>query len=64
MKVIKHGKNFINIICSNCNCLYQIKSNEAKKETKNFNDYDVIIKYFKCPECHTKIIIETRGIEK
>ena len=65
MEVLKHGKKFRIIVCSECECEFQFGITEIQNERIGTPDseYYAILDYIECPECGHRMYIEQRTIE-
>lgn len=65
MEVLKHGKKFRIITCSECDCEFQFAVTEiqTKKIVTPDSEYYESLDYIECPECGHRIYLEQRIIE-
>ena len=65
MKILKHGKEFDKnriVTCEKCKCKFEYDDSDVLVE-KGFTFTTNIAlsgNYVKCPECHTKMLVEIK----
>ena len=65
MEVLRHGKKFRIIVCSECDCEFQfaVKEIKTKQIAPVDSEYFDILDYIECPECGHRMYLEQRAIE-